>query len=102
MYTRDGNCGSWDGNTSFWVELMGSVDSYDIDTGVAVLTHSGKGVGVDVSLLVDDLRFTMGQWLNVIGYLEHIPNRGGGGRGGGEWLVKAIMVWPVSPGFNLT
>ena len=76
---------------------MGSVDSYDIDTGVVVMTHSGKGVGVDISLLVDDLRFTMGQWLNVIGYLEEIPTRGGG-----EWLVKAITVWPVSPGFNLT
>ena len=82
---------------------MGSVDSYDIDTGVVVLTHSGKGVGVDISLLVDDLRFTMGQWLNVIGYLEEIPTTGGGsGGGGGEWLVKAITVWPVSPGFNLT
>jgi len=73
-----------------------SVDSYDVDTGVAVLTHSGKAVGVDVSLLVDGLRFTLGQWLNVIGYVEQLPT---GGRG--EWLVRAIMVWPVSPGFNL-
>jgi len=62
------------------------------------LTHSGKEVAVDVSLLVDDLRFTLGQWLNVIGYLEQpTPHAGGGG----GWLVKAIMVWPVSPGFNL-
>ena len=49
-------------------------------------------MNVDVSLLVDDLRFTSGQWVNVIGYVE---------QDGGGWIVRAVMVWATSPGFNL-
>ena len=73
-----------------------SVDTYDVDTGIVVVTHMGKGVGVDVSLLVEDLRFTRGDWLNIVGYLEQ-PATQGRER---EWLVRGVMVWPVSPGFN--
>ena len=70
-----------------------SVDTYDIHRSIVTLVHSGQRVQVDVSILVDDLRFNLGEWMNVIGYLE---------KDDGEWMVKGIMVWPVSPGFNLT
>jgi hypothetical protein len=56
--------------------------------------HSGHRVRVEVSLLVDDLRFSLGEWINVIGYLENEES-------GESWIVKAIMVWNVTPGFNL-
>jgi len=62
-----------------------------------MVTHLGSVVGVDISMLVEDLRFTRGEWVNVIGYLERLSTS----EGGTEWLVKGIMVWPVSPGFNL-
>jgi hypothetical protein len=71
-----------------------SVDAYDVNTATARLIHSGKKVLVDVSLLVDDLRFNLGDWVNVMGYLEKDAS-------GSNWIVKAIMVWRVSPGFNL-
>ena len=74
-----------------------SVDSYDVDTGIVAVTHMGKGVGVDVSLLVEDLRFTRGDWLNIVGYLEQLATQ----EAGREWLVRGVMVWPVSPGFNI-
>jgi hypothetical protein len=56
--------------------------------------HSGHRVRVEVSLLFDDLRFSLGEWINVIGYLENEES-------GESWIVKAIMVWNVTPGFNL-
>ena len=68
---------------------------YDIPSSIVTLVHSGQRVQVDVSLLVDDLRFNLGEWINVIGYLEKDEL-------GGSWIVKAIMVWNVTPGFNLT
>jgi hypothetical protein len=73
--------------------LTKSVDSYDTDTAIVTLIHSTQRVKVDVSLVVDDLRFTQGEWLNVIGYLEEeyeLP-----------FIVKGMMVWGVSPGFDL-
>lgn len=76
----------------------GSVDTYDTSRAIVNLAHSGRRVQVDVSILVDDLRFNLGEWINVIGYLEE---REGETRANGEWIVKGIMVWPVSPGFNL-
>lgn len=48
---------------------------------------------VDVSLLVDDLRLLDGEWVNVIGYLEETDP---------TLLLKGIMVWGVSAGFNLS
>lgn len=72
-----------------------SVDTYDIPSSIVTLVHSGQKVQVDVSLLVDDLRFSPGEWINVIGYLENEEP-------GESWIVKAIMVWNVSPGFNLS
>lgn len=69
-----------------------SVDTYDIPSSIVTLAHSGQRVQVDVSILVDDLRFNLGEWMNVIGYLEKDDE---------EWMVKGIMVWPVTPGFNL-
>ena len=71
-----------------------SVDTYDIPSSIVTLVNSGQTVQVDVSLLVDDLRFSIGEWINVIGYLEKDEQ-------GKYWLVRAIMVWNVSPGFNL-
>ena len=70
-----------------------SVDAYDRDTAVAKLIHGMHAVNVDVSLLVDDLRFTLGEWVNVIGYVEQQDGEG--------WIVRAVMVWATSPGFNL-
>ena len=70
-----------------------SVDDYNVDNAILTLVHSTHSVRVDVSLLVSDLRFGKGEWLNVIGYLENIDS---------QWIIKAIMAWPVSPGFNLT
>jgi Telomere capping, CST complex subunit len=70
-----------------------SVDDYNVDNAILTLTHSTHSVRVDVSLLVSDLRLGKGEWLNVIGYLENIDS---------QWIIKAIMAWPVSPGFNLT
>jgi hypothetical protein len=58
------------------------------------LVHSSYKVQVDVSPLVGDLRFSLGDWINVVGYLEKSET--------GEWTVKAVMAWPVTPGFNLT
>jgi hypothetical protein len=49
-------------------------------------------VQVDISLLVDDLRLTSGEWINVIGYLEQDVK---------GWIIRGIMVWGVTPGFNL-
>ena len=73
--------------------LTSSVDSYDTDIAVVTLIHSTQRVKVDVSLLVDDLRFTQGEWINVIGYLEEENEL--------PLTVKGIMVWGVSPGFDL-
>jgi Telomere capping, CST complex subunit len=59
------------------------------------LVHCSHCLQVDVSLLVDDLRFSLAEWVNVIGYLEQtetVPS---------QWIVKAVMIWGVSPGFNL-
>jgi Telomere capping, CST complex subunit len=50
---------------------------------------------VDVSILVDSLRFSLGDWVNVIGWLES------GQKDEPNWIVRAIMVWPVTPGFSL-
>ena len=72
-----------------------SVDSYDVKTGIAVLVHLQVGVRVDVSILADDLRFTLGQWIHVMGYLEQPPTNTA------EWIVNAIMAWPVTDGFDL-
>ena len=72
--------------------LTRSVDSYDTETATVTLIHSTQRVKVDVSLLVDDLRFTQGEWINVIGYLEEYEH---------HFMVKGIMVWGVSPGFDL-
>lgn len=69
-----------------------SVDTYGIHRSIVTLVHSGQKVQVDVSILVDDLRFNLGEWVNVIGYLEEDDE---------EWMVKGVMVWPVTPGFNL-
>jgi hypothetical protein len=73
--------------------LTKSVDSYDTDTAEVTLIHSTQRVTVDVSLLVEDLRFTQGEWINVIGYLEEEYEQ--------SVMVKGIMVWGVSPGFDL-
>ena len=70
-----------------------SVDDYNVNNAILTLILSTHSVRVDVSLLVSDLRFGKGEWLNVIGYLENIDS---------QWIIKAIMAWPVSPGFNLT
>jgi len=70
-----------------------SAGAYNIDNAILTLIHSMQSVHVDVSLLINDLRFSKGEWLNIIGYLENISSK---------WIVKAIMAWPVSPGFNLT
>jgi len=55
--------------------------------------HNDKSMRVDVSILVDDLRFNLGDWINVIGYHER--------DGGQTWIVRGVMVWPVPPGFDL-
>ena len=70
-----------------------SVDAYDRDTAVAKLIHGMHAVNVDISLLVDYLRFALGEWVNVIGYVEQQDGEG--------WIVRAVMVWATSPGFNL-
>jgi len=70
-----------------------SVDAYDVTSASVTLVHSTQRVRVDVSLLVDDLRFTLGEWIHVIGYLEEIEP---------VIMVKAIMVWGVTPGFDLS
>lgn len=56
--------------------------------------HSSQRIKVDVSVLVDDLRFSLGEWINVIGYLGKDDLTG-------SWIVNAIMVWNITPGFNL-
>jgi hypothetical protein len=63
-----------------------------VDTAVVTLIHSGQRIKVDVSLLVDDLRFSQGEYINVIGYLEQLDSK---------WIVRGVMVWPVPPTFNL-
>jgi hypothetical protein len=63
-----------------------------VETAVVTLIHSGHRVNVDISLLVDDLRFTQGEYLNVIGYLEQLNPK---------WIVRGIMIWPVPATFNL-
>ena len=73
-----------------------SVDAYDIDTAIVTLVHCSQSVQVDVSLLVEGLRFATGEWLNVIGYLEHIQTEKST-----QYVVKAVMVLGVSPGFDL-
>ena len=60
------------------------------------LVHCSQSVQVDVSLLVEGLRFATGEWLNVIGYLEHIQTEKST-----QYVVKAVMVLGVSPGFDL-
>jgi hypothetical protein len=69
---------------------------YDIDTAIVTLVHCSQSVQVDVSLLVEGLCFSTGEWVNVIGYLEQTQT----GKST-QWVIKAVMVWIVSPGFDL-
>jgi hypothetical protein len=62
---------------------------------IVTLVHCAQSLQVDVSLLVDDLRFSLAEWINVIGYLEQTET------GPSQWIVKAVVAWGVSPGFNL-
>jgi hypothetical protein len=39
-----------------------------------------------------DLQLYQHEWINVIGYVE---------QDGEQWVVKALMSWPTTPGFNL-
>jgi Telomere capping, CST complex subunit len=57
-----------------------------------MLQHDSKSVRVDVSVLVDDLVLISGQWVNVIGYYETDST---------NWIVRAVLLWPVPPTFNL-
>jgi len=68
------------------------VNVYNHHSAVVELGHDGKRVCVDVSLLASDIQLASGEWINVIGYVE---------KQGASWIVKAILAWPVSPGFNL-
>jgi len=70
----------------------GSVETYDVETAVATLIHGTAKVNVDFSLLVCDLELHSREWVNVIGYVEN---------DGKQWMVKAMMSWPTTPGFNL-
>jgi len=42
------------------------------------------------------MRFAPGEWINIIGYFEkqESPDTS-------NWLVKAILAWPVSSKFDL-
>ena len=66
-----------------------------MERAIARIVHACVRIDVDVTILVDDLRLTLGEWVNVIGYVEESPSRPN------ESIVKAIMVWPVTPSFNL-
>jgi Telomere capping, CST complex subunit len=70
----------------------GSVDTYNDETAVAKLFHGSATVNVDFSLLVRDLQLHPREWINVIGYVEQDRE---------QWVVKALMSWPTTPGFNL-
>jgi Telomere capping, CST complex subunit len=68
-----------------------------VDTSTVSLTHEGNTVPVDVSILVHDLVLTRGQWIHVVGYFDMNDSSGPSSKG----VVRAVMAWEVSPGFNL-
>lgn len=91
--TRTVNYDFWDGKVIGLWFVDDSVDAYDVHASIVTLVHSAYRVQVDLSILINDLFFSLGDWINVVGYLEEAEQ--------GAWNVKAVMVWPVSPGFNL-
>jgi hypothetical protein len=70
----------------------GSVAAYDDETATAKLFHGNATVNVDFSLLLRDLQLPPREWINVVGYVE---------QDGEQWVVKALMSWPTTAGFNL-
>ncbi|KAI4121820.1 MAG: hypothetical protein LQ338_006152 [Usnochroma carphineum] len=94
------------------VRFLGCVTAYSTLTGVLTLQHAYPSVpgkscpaaGVDVNLLHSTLKSTdtqVGEWVNVIGYVQDFEG-GSGGNGGGKGKrgrgekvgrVQAVMLW---------
>ncbi|QSL65895.1 hypothetical protein MERGE_000176 [Pneumocystis wakefieldiae] len=54
------------------VRLLGCVSDYDPASSRALIFHSTYAIEVDVSFLLSNLRFDIGDWVFVIGIIEQV------------------------------
>ncbi|KAG4303802.1 hypothetical protein PORY_002800 [Pneumocystis oryctolagi] len=54
------------------VRLLGCISDYDPTSARALIFHSTCAIEVDVSLLLSNLRFDIGDWVFVIGIIEQV------------------------------
>ncbi|KAG5519064.1 hypothetical protein PMAC_002150 [Pneumocystis sp. 'macacae'] len=63
-------------NASFFsgkkVRLLGCISDYDPISARVLIFHSTCAIEVDISLLISNLRFNIGDWVFVIGIIDQV------------------------------
>lgn len=83
------------------VRLLGCISDYDPASSRALIFHSAYAIEVDISLLLSNLRFDVGDWVFVIGMIEQVSinvswkkfSRSKRMRMIEGYILRAILFW---------